>query len=241
VSLHANVDAVRELQYKADNLEQGYKRYFWRVRSAGAGGVSAYSSSNVFTTAIAPPAQVFPQAGAQGQPRELTLVWSAVFGAKAYRLQLSTSFAFASPSVDTVISDTAFVVQSLLESKRYYWRVQAMDSDGPGVFASRNFTTAGSTSVLNEIPEHSLEVYPLPANDRVHIRLQHAPAELGEESFRCLIVDLQGRTCAVLKPTRTVEGGLEWQWLSAGVSAGMYKAVVQTARGNCSASVVIQR
>ncbi|MFM8439170.1 MAG: hypothetical protein ACKOAX_11885, partial [Candidatus Kapaibacterium sp.] len=135
-----------------------------------------------------PPVLLAPAAGSQGNPQDVALVWSRVATASAYRLQLSTSFAFASPVVDTLVSDTTFMASMLLASKRYYWRVQSIDADGPGVYVSRNFTTGG-TSGVDAVPfSDAFVAYPLPATDRVQLRWTSAREDA--DMTTCTIYDL---------------------------------------------------
>ncbi len=237
-SLFTNIDGLRDLQLKLDNLEQGHRTYFWRVRAAGAGGYSAYSAPFRFITAVEPPVQLSPAAGSQGNPQDVALVWSRVPSASAYRLQLSPSFAFASPVVDTVVSDTTFMASALLASKRYYWRVQSIDADGPGVYVSRNFTTGGTSSAGDTPFSDALNVYPLPATDRVQVRWTDAGAEASVAM--CVITDLNGRIVARLHGMHSAEG-TEWEWNCANAPSGSYRAVVQTSRGRVQAAVVVQR
>ena len=234
-SIFSSTDGLRDLQVKADNLEQGHRTYYWRVRAAGSGGYSAYSAPFRFVTAVEPPLQISPAAGSQGNPVDLMLVWSRVPSAASYRLQVSTSFAFASPVVDTVITDTSFAVNALLASKRYYWRVQSIDADGAGIYASRNFTTSGSTNV-NESHSDGLSVWPVPAVDHVRIRTQN----LSEASPVCEVYDLSGRRVATLRTTRMQSGQAEWNWMCSDVTRGLYRVVVHTSRGVVQTTVVLQ-
>jgi hypothetical protein len=163
------------------------------------------------------------------------LVWSRVPSAASYRLQVSTSFAFASPVVDTVITDTTLAVSALLASKRYYWRIQSIDADGAGVYASRNFTTGGSTGV-HESDSDGLSVWPIPAGDLVRIRAQN----LSEASPVCEVYDLSGRRVATLRTTRMPSGQAEWNWMCGDVARGLYRIAVHTSRGVVQTTVVLQ-
>ena len=123
-------------------------KYFWRVNAKNPGGTSPYSVVRSFTTIIgAPPAPLLssPPKNALNQPTSITLQWNASAGASTYWLQLGTDSTFVSGLVknDSTITGTSRVVNGLIITTKYYWRVSAKNPGGTSPFSEVwNFTTA---------------------------------------------------------------------------------------------------
>lgn len=95
------------------------------------------SSAMLFVNNLAAPTLSTPSNAAVNQPLNLSLTWLAVSGATTYRVQMSTSATFA----DTVVDDSTLTVLTkaigpLSTSKTYYWRVNAKNAGGTGVWSS---------------------------------------------------------------------------------------------------------
>lgn len=114
--------------------------YYWRVRSANAGGTSDWSARSQFKTVPNVPAATLlrsPFNGIADQPIALQLRWSRVHSATSYRVQLSFRPNFSLLTLDsTSITDTLFQVQSLATDTIYYWRVAAANSGGQGTWSA---------------------------------------------------------------------------------------------------------
>jgi len=80
------------------------------------------------------------------QPTTLTLIWNPSSGSATYRLQISTSSAFASAIVDdSTITTTSRQVGPLANNTTYYWRVYAKNAGGTGPWSTVwNFTTVAA-------------------------------------------------------------------------------------------------
>ena len=111
-----------------------------------------------------------PSDGATGLSTSPTLSWQPSAGATSYRVQVSTSSAFATTVVnDSTIVSTSEQVQ-LQPNTTYFWRVNAKNAGGTSGFSEvRRFTTLAPTSVeqiSNELPtEYNLsQNYPNPFN-----------------------------------------------------------------------------
>ncbi len=120
----------------ADGLAPG-KRYFWRVTASNAIDVRASSTTRQFSTAQGPAdfALVGPAAGASAC-LPITLTWETSDRALAYRVEVSTTAAFATTVVNQLVvpllSGTSYrMPDGLLQVGRtYFWRVTASNVNG---------------------------------------------------------------------------------------------------------------
>ncbi|MCX6049530.1 MAG: hypothetical protein NT075_30900, partial [Chloroflexi bacterium] len=105
--------------------------YFWRVTPIDAQGHAGRPSNInrfIFRWNIAP-ALIAPEDGLQTSFVP-TFTWTAVEGAKTYRVQVDTESDFPSPTLYTTYN-TAFVwEQNLANDAEYFWRVQVVDDAG---------------------------------------------------------------------------------------------------------------
>ncbi|MEO6096209.1 MAG: fibronectin type III domain-containing protein [Fibrobacteria bacterium] len=121
--------------------------YYWRVRARNAAGFSVYSEVRKLTTLTlaVPPASdlVSPADGADAQAATLVLKWRTSLRTDTYRLQVSLSPTFATTVFDdATLKDTTKSVGPLKDNETYYWRVNAKNAAGAGVFSEiRSFTT----------------------------------------------------------------------------------------------------
>ena len=126
-------------------------KYFWRINAKNGGGTSAYSVVRSFTTisAIPPaPALVTPPNNAVNQQVNVVLRWNRSNAATTYRLQVGTDETFATGVVynDSTLTDTTKTMSGLANSTKYYWRVNAKNTAGTGVYSA---TWAFTTIVAN--------------------------------------------------------------------------------------------
>ena len=122
--------------------------------------------------------------------------WRKAAHATLYRLQASTSSAFATSVLDTMITDTAFTVSALAASQTYYWRVFAANANSATKpSTARSFTTK-SSGVIAQQEEHetadvasvatlepSLSVYPNPASNVTSVEIDIPELAFGEISL----------------------------------------------------------
>jgi len=106
-----------------------YAKYYWRVRGWNVGGSSTYCTTQSFVTELAQPVQTAPVTNAPNQTLPVTLGWSSVPFAIHYHVQVSTASTFSPATTivfqDSTITDTTQIVNMLLNSATYYWRVKA--------------------------------------------------------------------------------------------------------------------
>jgi hypothetical protein len=98
-----------------------------------------------FMVTLPPPVLHAPPDLANGQPRNITLLWRRVFGATSYRLQVSMDPLFGSLLLDdSTLTDTAAVLNDLEYATKYYWRVRSESPSLTSLFSpTRSFTTVG--------------------------------------------------------------------------------------------------
>jgi hypothetical protein len=140
--------------------------YYWRVNAMNAGGTSAWSTKNTFSTIIAiplTPTLVAPINTAANQPVTLSLSWNAVAAATSYALQVSTDPTFATSIIysQTGIAATMLSVSGLANNTSYYWHVKATNLAGSSGWSPSNaFTTILTTPTL-EAPLNTATGQPL--------------------------------------------------------------------------------
>jgi hypothetical protein len=112
--------------------------------SSGTSMTSVYTNGSVLGIAapVVPVLQI-PATGATNQPVSLTLTWGSVSGAVTYRVQVATDSLFVAVVVnDSTLTTASKQVSSLLNSTKYYWRVNAKNAGGTGNYSTVfNFTT----------------------------------------------------------------------------------------------------
>jgi hypothetical protein len=124
----------------------GSATYYWKVNASNSVGTSPWSIAWSFVTPLAAPVAPTlstPTNGATGQATSLTVSWGTVTNATSYDLQVATSSTFASTLSDQPgLSAASASVIGLVNSSTYYWRANATDAGGTGVWSSVwKFTT----------------------------------------------------------------------------------------------------
>ncbi|OPX65077.1 MAG: Fibronectin type III domain protein [Methanomassiliicoccales archaeon PtaB.Bin134] len=104
--------------------------YYWRVSAHHEPLLSAWSETWAFSynVMVLPPSLIGPIASTTVLGSEVLLDWEAVPGADGYQVQVATSDLFENTTLDTSTNDSSFaLVQPLVESSTYSWRVRASD------------------------------------------------------------------------------------------------------------------
>lgn len=121
--------------------------YFWRVRAKNRGGMSTWSGIGRFTTiSIAPQAPILlsPAFDTTNQPVNPTVSWRRSILAVTYHLQMTadSNFIVGFIANDSTLVDTAKSITGLVNNKRYFWRVRAINQSGTsGWSPTWKFTT----------------------------------------------------------------------------------------------------
>ncbi|NBC17322.1 MAG: tandem-95 repeat protein [Bacteroidetes bacterium] len=209
--------------------------------AASDGTASAEQSFTVTVTATAPglPSLLLPDDEAVVDPAGgVDLAWSAVPGATSYSLQLSTVEDFSTFESRIVgIEDTTWTLHSLDADVLFYWRIEAVNSvGGSGFTAPFSFATGANVATEDEagLPtEFMLQPnYPNPFNPATVLPFDLPRAE----TVTLVVVDLLGRTVAVLvdgpMPAGRHQARFEADDLASGVYVAQFRAgtFVQTKR-----------
>jgi hypothetical protein len=135
--------------------------YYWRVNATNAGGTGIWSTIYHFTTNVGTPESVVlrsPINGAQGQSLSMVLSWDTVSGASSYSLQVSTDSAFASSVIvnKTEITLPTQTINGLNNNTVYYWRVNAVNTAGTGVWSSLHYFTTVLAAPVPSTPANNV-------------------------------------------------------------------------------------
>jgi len=99
----------------------------WRFDGASACGVSAE------------PRLTWPVSGDTVEAATAVCQWEEVCDAVSYQFQADTSFAFATPLVDTSLTATECMLSGLSGGYTRYWRVKATNACGPSAWETTDF------------------------------------------------------------------------------------------------------
>ncbi|MBI3195387.1 MAG: hypothetical protein HYZ34_13125, partial [Ignavibacteriae bacterium] len=119
--------------------------YYWKIVVKDN---HSYSTSGVvwsFTTKLQPPILSFPTNGATNISNPPTLTWNASNGATSYALQISTDSLFSSSIYQSGLINTSQQIGGLRYSTKYYWHVQAINSNDMSNWSSKWIFTTTST------------------------------------------------------------------------------------------------
>ncbi len=153
-----NDSSVVDTTRKVTALTNGTK-YFWRVAAYNAGGFSAFSTVDSFTTIPIVPAApaVIALAGATNQRADtLALSWHPSATATKYLFQLSEDKFSTYVVNDSNVVDTTRKVTALSNLTKYFWRVAAYNTGG---FSA--FSTADSFTTIVALPAKPVLVSPI--------------------------------------------------------------------------------
>jgi hypothetical protein len=186
----------------------GLTMYYWRVNATNVGGTGDWSNIWGFTTAIAPPAApvlVAPSNGATNVSTYPLLDWNNVSGAQTYRVQVSTTSSFSTTVINVAnLTTSQYQVNPgvLQYNTTYYWRVNATNAGGTGLYSqSWSFTTTV------QLPPAPTLIYP--ANNATGIPLSPTfdwSDVSTATSYRIQVSANNGFTSIVIDQTVTTSG-----------------------------------
>lgn len=132
----------------------GQQVYYWRVLARNAGGSGDFTRPFSFYTGFPLQTQlIYPEHKSTNIERTPTLFWKKQDEALTYNLQVAISNDFSPEKivVDTTgLTDTT-ITTGLLQAKKYhYWRVQAVNEYGKGLWSSSyRFKTSDLTDITD--------------------------------------------------------------------------------------------
>lgn len=136
--------------------------YYWRVRAVEP-SFSPWSERWSFNTGlgqeITAPLLESPASGAENVPPEPIFQWSAIAGADAYELIISTYATFDNPTIlktaDYALPSTAWQCNVTLDYETtYYWKVRAVSADSCSAWSAVGaFSTGAARQVTGSIAE----------------------------------------------------------------------------------------
>ncbi|OGU39505.1 MAG: hypothetical protein A2X61_07885 [Ignavibacteria bacterium GWB2_35_12] len=117
--------------------------YYWRVSATFTPCSSTWSDVWTFRTVLQAPNLLSPPNHATNQPVQLLCQWEAVPGATNYVFNLSTTANFLTILRGTITSSTNYLLTDALDPEtKYYWRVNAQNSEGTSDWSAVwDFTT----------------------------------------------------------------------------------------------------
>jgi large repetitive protein len=206
--------------------------YYWNVAGANAGGQGPYSGFFNFRTLVlapSPPTLLTPLDSAINVLLTPTLDWTSVPGASEYRVQISVSPTFNSTVLDVSgLVNSGYVVQGgvLLNSTKYYWRVNAKNSGGTSSWSVPfSFTTVPAPP---PIPTLS---YPTNGSTGIPVNLTFKwRKSLGATSYRiqvalnntyqALVIDTDVSDTLYVVPSGTLSGTTQYFWHVKSINVG---------------------
>ncbi len=193
--------------------------YYWRVGAKNATGITGWSAAWNFTTIVAAPLLAYPSDNAINLPTSMTLSWNPAANAASYLVQISSSATFANGSiVDSVTqSSLARPETGLTNTKKYYWRVRAINAGGSGGWSIDSFTIITPAAIAIPAGWNMIGLNIHPADSLV-ATVFNAP-----KGF-ILVKDIAGH------PYMPTQGINELGTMSAGQGYQVYTSVTDTIR-----------
>lgn len=205
----------------------GMTKYYWRVNSLNAGGVSNFSAPFNFTTGFPPKSMLAaPLNNTPNIPVDTVLYWHKTPGAETYRLLLARSLDFSQNSIVVDVSglvDTSYAVYDLRENALHFWKVRAENEYGTGLYSDIwRFKTVNPSGLEDEgiMPqEFSLEQnYPNPFNPSTNIRFS-----IPNSGYTTLkIYNLLGQEIAELVNGFLSAGSYSFEFNASDLASGIY-------------------
>lgn len=185
----------------------------------------------------------YPENGAAGVSKDVTIDWTAVGDVEKYQFELDTTLSFNSPEYQTgekdyisevpVNDDTEFETSDLLLGTTYYWRARYYQAGQWSTWTTPwSFTVSedGNNVGLDElVPTQQLKVYPNPAQNQVWLEM----TPLTSAKCHVNIFDVSGRMVMAPQAFSVQAGVTSLKGLNVGeLQRGMYFLVVEDDKGN---------
>ena len=207
-------------------------KYFWHVNAYDAGGHSAFSETDSFTTNMQPPAApvLFLPTGTS-VPRKATFTWHPADRAVRYVLQVASDSKFSTllENMTVMPPDTSVQIPDTLSAgAQYYWRVGAIDTGGTTYSRISLFTTGTGVLAVNQganLPrEFALhQNYPNPFNPTTMIKFD-LPREA---NVQITVYNILGQRVEVLVDERMNAGYQQVMFNGDRFASGVYFVIMR--------------
>ena len=125
--------------------------YHWRVRGANETGAGDWSDSWSFSPQFpaAPPSKpslALPEDSTQGLSETVVFSWNPVEGATHYQLQVALEPNYIRKVANAeLIRENSMTVRQLVDTYIYFWRVRAVNPEGPSSWSESRIIAVGHT------------------------------------------------------------------------------------------------
>ncbi len=161
-SIVLDADVIQENSAEYTGLEYN-RNYYWRVMANFSNGESEWSETWKFKTILSTPLLIQPEQNADFVEESILFSWEKVSGASDYRLSIANDFDFTELVYNESLLINEYLNYNNLNEGTYYWKVSAMNADGPSDWSeTRQFTFSPVTSVL--VKNNAYRIYPNPAD-----------------------------------------------------------------------------
>lgn len=193
-------------------------------------GISQISCGHPFLTIPATPTLLSPSNHSINVPFTPTLFWNTVSGATSYKVQVSTNTGFTNivDSATVTTNQRTIPAGKLNLASTYYWRVNASNANGTGIWSEVwDFTTiiTGVQKITSEIPnEFKLyNNYPNPYNPSTKIKFDVARhGESSTSDVKIVVYDVMGREVQTIVNERMLPGTYEATFDGSKLNSGVY-------------------
>ncbi len=238
---------------------QGQTKYFWRVAAGNVLGESEFSETRSFTTGFPlPPEPLEPANFMVDVSVTPAFYWSTSPTADSYRFQISKGLTIVPSNIilDTTLTDTTLIMDSLESKTIYSWQVGAINEFGfsgwSELFKFQTEEIVGIKSNENLPVSLTLEQnYPNPFNPVTTIKYSvpaSSPLGLSAEAGKVRIeeglvilkvYDVLGRVVTTLVKQYQSPGNYEVKFDASNLSAGIYIYVLEVGSKRLSKKMLL--
>jgi hypothetical protein len=233
-------DGIDTTSFVLNDVEQGFKEFYWRVYAKSSGGISSPSDSRKFTSAIVSPMLIAPGNKENGVLIPVTLKWQQVAGAQSYNVLLSNNMAFTNLLIDTSgIAGSELQVSTLEKGKKYYWKVASFDQDGTGLYSSYFTFTTEPPNYVSELNNQNniIRIFPNPV-------MYYARIELNIDdpgNIKIEIIDVTGGIVKSNIITGEFKGNVYYNLDASQLKAGSYFITAESLNNKYVKKFVVEK
>ncbi len=149
-------------RFDSVNLGSSNTAYWWRVKAIYSDCETEYSNPWKFITLYNGPTLKHPANDTSCAPLNLNLVWDAVEGASAYRVQVSEKEDMTALIINKhPVNATNTTITLPKGLTKYYWRVRAEDNNNTGAWSDSSVFTTNVEIAKKLYPPNGTEKLPI--------------------------------------------------------------------------------